>query len=288
MEDRIFVRFSMHYEYIYTQIDISNSTTIFGLVMQNVGFAVVTPAFLAIHLWTSATVHGPASEDIWIDPNELNALPVSLIVGLVVPSVVMSLPAPSMITITQKQTAAAVWQLFPLWTYLAQSIAAFMMSNIASSTSLQSSAEKSQRHLRALRRVHLFGMGLSALGHIGTWSISLLAMLSPTLFESGVAEILHPSSVFLNTSPFSGAKAHDIAEGVKWFLQWDLLVGSTAVLLWAVTLKVQAQNTGASVRTLFSELTSWSIVSAFIGPSGAAVMALWTRDELVHGRKLQG
>lgn len=129
----------------------------------------------------------------------------------------------------------------------------------------------------------MFGIGLSALGHIGSWSISLLAMLFPELFASGVAELLRPSSVFMNASPFSDVKAADIGEGSKWFLQWDQLIGSGAVLLWATALRLQADNTRPGLSAYFSQSAFLGLVSMAIGPSGAAVIAFWVRDELVLG-----
>jgi hypothetical protein len=263
------------------------SVTTFGLVMQNVGFAATVPAFLALYLWTSPAVERPSVENLWIDPNQLAALPVSLLLGLFVPSIAMSLPAPSVISISQKQSLCAFWQAFPLWVYFVQQAVVMLISMVAPADSKPTPVEKNKAFVKSLNGVYMFGIGCSTLGHIGTWSISLLAMLSPGLFASGVDELLHPSNVFLNTSPFSGAKAANIADGVKWFLQWDLLVGSAAMLLWAIALRVQAETVRSSLSAYLSQFTFLLLVSAVIGPSGAAVMALWARDELVFGKSVK-
>jgi hypothetical protein len=268
--------------------DLHYSITTFGLVMQNIGFAAITPAFLALHLWTSPTVNRPNVENLWIDPNQLAALPVSVVLGLFVPSVAMALPAPSVISIAQKQSLAAFWQAFPLWIYVVQQVVATLISMVAPSDSKSTSPDKNRAFLQNLRWVYMFGIGCSAWGHIGTWSISLLAMFSPQLFALGVAEIFHPSSIFLNASPFSGAKAASIAEGSKWFLQWDLLIGSAAMLLWAIALRVQAESPRSSFLAYLSQFTFLLLVSFVIGPSGAAVVAVWTRDELVFGKSVKG
>jgi hypothetical protein len=260
------------------------SITTVGLIMQNVGFAVVTPAFLALYLWTSPTAEKPSTENLWIDPNQLAALPFSLVLGLFVPSVAMSLPAPSVISISEKQSIAAFWQGFPLWIYLVQQVLALLISTVVPADSKSTPVEKNRVLVRSLQWVYMFGISCSALGHIATWSISLLAMLWPALFAPGIAELLHPSNVFLNTSPFSGARAPNIAEGAKWFLQWDLLVGSAAMLLWAIALRVQAETARPTLWAYLSQFAFLSTVSMVIGPSGAAVVALWARDELVFGK----
>jgi hypothetical protein len=256
--------------------------------MQNIGFAAITPAFLALHLWTSPTVDRPGVENLWIDPNQLAALPVSVVLGLFVPSVAMALPAPSVISISQKQSLIAFWQAFPLWIYVVQQIVATLISVVAPSDSKSTSPDKNGAFLQNLRWVYMFGIGCSAWGHIGTWSISLLAMIFPQLFAPGVAKIFHPSSVFLNTSPFSGAKADGLAEGSKWFLQWDLLIGSAAMLLWAIVLRVQVDNARSTLSPYLSQFAFQLLVSFVVGPSGAAVVAVWTRDELVFGKSVKG
>lgn len=252
--------------------------------MQNIGFAAVVPAFLAVHLWTSPTVDSPSVENLRIDPNQLVALPISLVLGLFVPSLAMSLPAPSVISISQKQSLAAFWQAFPLWIYIVQQVVTTLISTVAPAESKSTPAEKNRAFFQSAQWAYMFGIGCSAWGHVGTWSISLLAMLFPQLFATGMAELLTPSNVFLNASPFSGARAADIAEGSKWFLQWDLLIGSASMLLWAITLRVQAETTRSSLPAYISQFVFLLLVSAVIGPSGAAVVAVWTRDELVFGK----
>ena len=70
-------------------------------------------------------------------------------------------------------------------------------------------------------------------------------------------------------------------------MQWDLLIGSLAVLVWAVTLALQAQRTRLWA---FEWLESFSKVAALVcvsGPVGAAVMIVWERDEMVFGLDLR-
>lgn len=256
--------------------------------MQNIGFAAIAPAFLALHLWTSPTAAKPTVENLWVDPNQLAALPISVVLGLFVPSLAMALPAPSVVSIAQKQTLTAFWQAFPLWIYVVQQVVVTLISLVALADSKSTTLEKNDAVLRGLRWAHMFGIGCSAWGHIGTWSISLLAMFFPQLFAPGVAEVLHPSHVFLNALPWSGAKAANIAEGAKWFLQWDLLIGSTAMLLWAIALRVRVETPRSSLSAYVSQFAFLLLVSLVIGPSGAAVVAVWTRDELVFGKSIKG
>ena len=252
--------------------------------MQNVGFAAVAPAFLAFHLWTSPTVDGIRVDDLKINTSQLNALPISVVIGYIIPSIAMSLPAPSLITLSRKQTFAALWQAFPLWISIAHVVISTLLAAIAPMAAIPTRTEDTARCMRTLRHVFAFGIACSAIGHIAPWSISLLALLCPSLFARGVAELLTPSNVFLNVSPFSGAKASTLADGTKWFLQWDLLVGSTAMLIWAFTLSVKVERAQTSLLTHVWHFASLLLVSIIAGPTGAAVMAIWERDELVFGR----
>jgi hypothetical protein len=256
--------------------------------MQIIGFAAITPAFLALHLWTSPTATNPTVENLWVDPNQLAALPISVVVGLFLPSLAMALPAPSIVTIAQKQALAAFWQAFPLWIYVVQQVVVTLVALISPTDSKSTALEKNDAALEGLRLAYMFGVSCSAWGHIGTWSISLIAMLFPQLFALGVAEVLHPKNVFLNALPWSGAKAANIAEGMKWLLQWDLLIGSVVMLLWAIAVRVRVETPRSSLLAYVSQLALLLTVSLIIGPSGAAVMAVWTRDELVFGRRVKG
>lgn len=110
------------------------------------------------------------------------------------------------------------------------------------------------------------------------------------------------SDVFVPYLPLLSHKVPDLATGVLTFLQWDLYVGATALLLWAVLLHQNAKsekkdaslNTsspfhndlllGGIVRRHVSlRILVWMMVS---GPMGALTVLLWERDSMI-GQKIK-
>ena len=93
-----------------------------------------------------------------------------------------------------------------------------------------------------------------------------------------------PLLVFKPVWPFGSRKAHTLADGALWFLQWDLITSSSALLLWAFTLRTEAEGSKVMFYQFALGLILSLVFSVAVGPSGAAVLALWARDELVFGK----
>lgn len=132
-----------------------------------------------------------------------------------------------------------------------------------------------------LSKVYFFGAACASFAHTGTWSISLAAYFFPSLFVKQWVRYLHPSSVFLPPMPWSDIKADSIGTGAHCFLQWDEILTSAMYLLWACSLTVKArQKIGKSNGTV-SDVAGLLSASFFVGPAGAALCALWDRDEMI-------
>lgn len=72
-----------------------SSATTFGLLFQAVGMAIVGPIFLFLQLTTSPTVEDPNPSNLTMNLDELQALPYSTVTGFIIPTVLMSLHAPT-------------------------------------------------------------------------------------------------------------------------------------------------------------------------------------------------
>lgn len=59
------------------------------------------------------------------------------------------------------------------------------------------------------------------------------------------------------------------------------------MLVWALTLRVQAQARGFWAYEWVEGLVKVLALVAMSGPAGAAVMVVWERDELVFGRDFE-
>jgi hypothetical protein len=105
------------------------------------------------------------------------------------------------------------------------------------------------------------------------------------------------TDVFVPYLPLLSHKVPDLATGVLTFLEWDLYIGSTALLLWALLLYQNAKTErkvhgtdaslllhndlllGGIVRNhLQVKIFVWTLVS---GPMGALAVLLWERDRYV-------
>ena len=252
--------------------------------MQNLGFAPAVPMFLAFHLWTSSVVDQPWPEAIFIDQTQLKALPVSFVLGYIVPTIAMALPEPRIISLPQKEAFCALWQAFPFTIYLVQLITALLISSSTPSHTSLSGTQKNANFLRNLRYVYVFGLACSAIIHLGTWTLSICSLLFPIIFAPGVATLLHPANVFGLTSLLSEVKAPSPGDGVKWVLQWDFAIGGAAMLVWAATLRLYAEPKQPGFLAYLGRFLSLGVASAVVGPAGAALLAVWERDELVMAK----
>src|SRR5947207_2991346 len=96
------------------------ASTLLGILLQNIGFGCIAPIWMVVHLATSPTVVDPDVEELVVRPLQLAVAPISILVAYGVPSVMMCLPAPAMISFDAKQGWTGAQQLWPIWTALAQ------------------------------------------------------------------------------------------------------------------------------------------------------------------------
>jgi hypothetical protein len=75
----------------------------------------------------------------------------------------------------------------------------------------------------------------------------------------------------------------DIYEGGIWLLDWDALVGGSAVVVWAVTLYLQARETAGASEPISALLYRCAGYAMLGGNMGIATGLLWERDGLVLG-----
>jgi hypothetical protein len=213
-----------------------------------------------------------------IPPALIFMLPFIVFIGYVVPSVAMFLPAPSTVTVSTKQALLAAWQLFPVYTSVLASVCWYLSAFL-----FGDSGRSLPATLHGLRRTYAFALACAVLPRIAAWLLSLMSVVCPALFLENVAAEFHPLRVFANTFPWSSSPTQvtSVGEGALWFLQWDDVIGSSALLLWSLALyKVAHQKASVEVRWL--ELV-WKIAvySLVFGPVGSAVALMWERDEFI-------
>jgi hypothetical protein len=270
-----------------------DSVGTFGLIFQNITFAITVPIYLLIHVLTSPAAGSfpgkHASSVLLVPAVDFGILPLSVILGYIIPSVLMGLPSPSVLSPTLHQQLIALWQPFPLWSVLIQWSTKYIYTLFTAKTSkidAKEMASLQKSYLGGAKYVYGFVLMLCMTTHIPVLAISLLP---PSTFSESTPILAHLAQsdffgVFVPYPPVLGLEFSTLALGVQNFLVWDLYIGSTAFLLWA-TLLYQNAAIGSSWLKL-----SWNILTStlFSGPIGAATILLWERDAIVGLKDKQG
>ncbi|KAK2776636.1 hypothetical protein FQN53_002544 [Emmonsiellopsis sp. PD_33] len=259
---------------------------LFGMLAQLGTIGLIMPIYAAVHLLTSPTRSNPSQAAITIPAKSVTAIkliPFSIIAGYFVPSMLMVLPETTYGFLDTKQERIAFWQSWPVYVAFIH-FTATTAANIfcSGSTSGKTNASATTKQARsALRQVYAFAFASTAIPHVATWTISLASTLVPMIFDIDIVPALHPSRVFLNTLPWSGARVSSLGQGVLWFLQWDQLLGTAGTLLWAVSLYASAHQARKVRVGCVGFVPKVAALCAVSGVAGAAVELMWERDELV-------
>ncbi|KAJ5342383.1 hypothetical protein N7541_011507 [Penicillium brevicompactum] len=246
---------------------------VFGLIAQVFTFAFATPLILGLQLGCSITARRPHADNIRVPRAVLASMPLIFAVGFMVPTNMMVLPAPSVISVDFKQIAIAIWQPWPAYVSILSTVAYYVLSPFFS--------DNDRASMSSLRWVYAFAFINASLSHLVSWIVSLATVIVPTLFEKRFQEALHPASVFFIPLPWSGLMAENVGHGVHVFLRWDYMIGSAGVLLWAIHLYSVAHKQILSTVSWPSFLFKTALIATLAGPAGAAVELIWERDELV-------
>ena len=95
-----------------------DSVSIFGLLYQSLGLALCAPFYLLAHSLTSPTATMPTIQNIAIPKPALSSLMPAMVLGMILPTLSMSLPSPAYVSHHTKANLVLLWQFFPVWTSL--------------------------------------------------------------------------------------------------------------------------------------------------------------------------
>lgn len=262
--------------------------TILGLAIAIVGYACVAPLYFLIHLSLSKVVSNPRDFNIVLDhPIRLALVPISTVIGFGIPSAAMALPAPNILSFESKMAWTAAQQGWPIWIYLAQKVLETLVSRYDPMVSMRTEKQKRGETLTYMRRAYFFALLTSAGAHLLFVGAGLTAWLLPNVLSSKLQVQLHPSDFFVPVNPFSDEKATTLPNGALWFLQWDLIIGVLATMIWGLAIRLSATKQRGSFTAWARALIKYGIIAGAVGPSGAAVIAVWGRDELALKSKVE-
>jgi hypothetical protein len=259
---------------------------VWGLLVQNLSFAATIPLYLALHLGISRGVK-PEISAIMAPAADLAALPPAMFLGFIVPSVLLALPAPAYMTYDQKQIVNAVWQVFPLTVAILQRILSRVLTWVYVSLAPFHQDYKITRRL--LHFVYASAALMAATSHIAAVTLPLVYDIMPDLFHPYLQSISFRSTFVPVMAPLgynSTATVATIGAGAHLFLQYDEILSSAALLLWASYVHICAWE---QVNWVNARVLSIAIVGLVVamGPVGAAVVLLWVRDEEVLRNKAE-
>ena len=253
--------------------------------MQIAAFNVIMPLYLILHLSTSPTVSSHDPGDHSVDLPNLLSIPFSIAIGYIIPTILAALPAPTAISIDHKQTFMASWQMFPLWVGLLQLAIPRFISKVCLSRDVQKSFSSRKGWLSILRIVYIFLLTLAATTHIATLTICFASTFLPDLLAPGFGGVFSLSNVFWPRTISASHKMSSIGAGAVLMIQYDEILGSLAVVLWAFFLFATAFNKHKKVDTAFVLIFNCITIPALVGPIGYGVICMWGRDELVFEEK---
>ena len=235
-------------------------------------------------IWMAITIGGsfvanPRPLSILPESRAGRAIPLSVMAGFLIPGILAYLPAPNIWTYHQKLVAMAAWQVFPLWTALAQQIFKRLLPDYA--VEADSSRRSSWRLGSALKRPYLFALITAGIIRVGSIVRIIYDIQYSPLKNAPTWKIFYQLLVPKPLNP--GEKYDTLAAGCATFLEWDESIGQTALVIYSAfqLFKVWQLKKNSDYTFLFLGLpVTWLVT----GSSGLAAVCLAKRDSIVIRR----
>ena len=264
------------------------SIGVWGIFVQNAAYAVIMPIWCFAYLSTSRTVSSRRLSDFLVDVPNLAGIAISIVLGYVLPTVLMSLPAPSIIDHDLKQMLMSFWQVFPAWVSIIQGIIPYLLPRLGKASEARSTQKP--KWMRVLYASLIITAGI---GQVSTVTLMATSKFFPGLFAPEFVGVFNPSNVFLPAATSASIKMSSIGAGALLLFQYDHLIGLTAMALWSTVLFANTYRSGTTDQSLVLMIIGSVILLALTGPLGYATACIWARDELiitdaeVDGKKVQ-
>jgi len=250
-----------------------------GLVVQVMTYTVTVPLYLILHILVSPVAEaGPeVAASIDLDAADCILLPISNIIAMIVPTILMSLPSPSMMAPHAHYAWIAIWQPFPV----VQHAVHWFLKQLAPT------GESKKK--KPLDFVYGYILLLCVTSQIGLLAVALTpASAVPAAWQPIFTEVTF-SSAFLPHWPWATPRVDPSAlpnvdagwaNLAKLFFQWDAYGAGAGILAWSLYLHRAALPQGGSMLGLLAKSVPWVLAG---GPVAAAAILLRARDEKVIG-----
>ena len=230
------------------------------------------------------SVTSVTAEDLNVEQRHLTAIPVSFVLGYILPVILLSLPAPRLVSRKFKHTVSGWYQQWSLFVAFFHYAYLFLLRDDHALLP-QQLVPSSSSTLASLRLIYSLAFVMAAVPHWIVGSISFTAGLRPSMFNEKEAKALSPWKILVPTLPFKPRKARDISQGFLWLIQWDYLVGTVGMIVWALVLHSNARNVYRPDDKWTQTILRFAGYLILGGPGGLPVGIMWERDEWVFGPK---
>ena len=258
--------------------DGKKSIGVWGVLVQNIAFAVVIPIWCIAHLSLSRTVSSRRLTDYLINVPDLAGIAFAMIFFYLLLTILMSLPAPSVLSHDLKQWLLAFWQFFPVWVSLVQGAVSYLLSGLEVEPSSGASGIGRINWLRPLYSGLLTG---AALGQAKTLALMWTSSFLPGLFADDFVGVFNFSNVFLPAATSPHTKTPSIGAGAFLLLQYDYFVGAISMAVWSTVLFVNTYRNGTIERSRVLMVVGGFVMLIVTGPLGYTTAFAWARDELL-------
>lgn len=238
----------------------------------------MAPLYLIVHLFTSPMSNkSPTLKDVSIDADDLATLPLVTAAAYVVPTIIMALPSPELISPYWHYSWSAIWQFFPVL----QSISHFLVKRLI----------VRPLGIKSVKIGNIYRLVL-AIAVVSQSTLLILAITPPgsaldkVNYHPGITSEIFAqvdfSRAFIPYWPWNTpvvakesikATGEGLAELVKLFLQWDIYCGGLSVLVWSIHVYLVTCKT--SLLSVVPKVAFWTVLG---GPAGAAAVLLEERD----------
>lgn len=264
-----------------------------GFIFQNLTYTVSVPIYLIVHLLTSPVSNiDPSPVDLSIDTQDLFVLPFSITGAFVLPTIMMTLPAPAMVSAASHYTWQAIWQIFPV----TQSAAHKLYKRITSPLSFKNNSyEQLDDFYRTIALLSFVPQ--TALLVVAATPAHLVPDAALRFVPGLTKEVFQHVDLVKAFVPYMPWKSpiytalsskvvspKGLPELVKLFLQWDVYLGGTAILAWTIFVYSVAQPEKSVLSSILPKIAAYTVLG---GPVGAATMLLWERDATVRQPPVQ-
>lgn len=130
----------------------------------------------------------------------------------------------------------------------------------------------------ARRVFYLAILAIAALTHLSTFYLIAMAYLLPAGDVGEYKDAWSFGNVFIPAGSTPNFKVNNIGEGAHLMMQYDEIIGTSAVIVWAFALFITAPP-GKLQLTQAQLLVFGSVILMVTGPIGLAVGLVWARDE---------